>query len=124
MFCNGDDTCSGGSCTSHDGDPCDGPNDGDDDCTETCDENANNCSGDDGNGTGCDDGFYCTGTDICTNGTCAGDDTDNTCDGPDTDNDCVESCVEGSSSYTCDGNDPNGSQCNNGNKICTDGTCA
>ncbi|MBW2458130.1 MAG: hypothetical protein JRI68_26740, partial [Deltaproteobacteria bacterium] len=56
-WCNGTDTCGGGSCSNHTGDPCDGPNDGDADCTETCVEgNPGNCNGNDGNGTGCDDG--------------------------------------------------------------------
>jgi hypothetical protein len=55
LFCNGSDSCNGGSCSSHTGDPCPGPN-GNTDCTETCDENNNNCNGYDGDGAFCDNG--------------------------------------------------------------------
>ena len=69
-FCNGTDTCSGGICT-HDGDPCPGP-DGDGDCSETCDEDADECSANDTDGSSCDDGDLCSETDECSAGLCAG----------------------------------------------------
>src|SRR6185436_15384893 len=45
-FCNGTDTCSGGTCSSHGGNPCPGP-DGDSDCSESCNEAADNCTAND-----------------------------------------------------------------------------
>ncbi|MBC8293446.1 MAG: hypothetical protein H8E45_09820, partial [Proteobacteria bacterium] len=39
LFCNGADTCSGGACSSHAGDPCSGGSE----CSATCNEVANNC---------------------------------------------------------------------------------
>ena len=55
LYCNGTDTCSGGTCSVHPGDPCDGP-DGDGDCSETCDEGVDDCTGNDPVGVSCDDG--------------------------------------------------------------------
>jgi len=43
FFCNGADTCSGGACFLHAGNPCPGA-DGDSDCSESCDEAADACS--------------------------------------------------------------------------------
>lgn len=57
IFCNGDDTCSSGSCTVHTGDPCPGA-DGDDDCSESCDEFAEDCYAPDPVGSACDDGVF------------------------------------------------------------------
>ncbi len=39
VFCNGADTCSGGSCAIHPGDPCIGGGD----CASSCNEAAGNC---------------------------------------------------------------------------------
>ncbi len=69
QFCNGADTCTSGSCSQHAGDPCPGP-DGDADCSETCNEVADDCSIDDPNGSLCDDGNPDTTNDHCTNGNC------------------------------------------------------
>jgi hypothetical protein len=107
LFCNGADTCTGGSCTIHVGDPCDGP-DGDGDCSETCDEGADNCDGNDTNGSACTDSVFCNGTDTCSSGLCdvhSGD----PCDGPDGDLDCSETCDEGAAN--CNGADPDGGTC-------------
>lgn len=69
VFCNGDDTCEGGSCSVHSGDPCPGA-DGDDDCAESCDEEAGACTGVDADESTCDDGNSCTKGDACAGGTC------------------------------------------------------
>jgi len=62
-FCNGAEVCDGaGSCTST-GDPCDGA-DGDADCSEICDEGANECTGNDPVDSVCDGGT-CDGAGVC-----------------------------------------------------------
>ncbi|MCK4659813.1 MAG: SUMF1/EgtB/PvdO family nonheme iron enzyme [Phycisphaerae bacterium] len=66
-YCNGADTCSGGSCSQHAGDPCVGGGE----CNETCNEGAENCY--DPSGTSCGDptGDDCTDPDTCDGaGTC------------------------------------------------------
>ena len=64
LFCNGDDQCSGGSCSLHTGDSCpDGP-----ECTLACDEQEDTCAIP--SGTPCStDGNACT-NDVCLNGEC------------------------------------------------------
>ncbi|MFO1462508.1 MAG: vWA domain-containing protein [bacterium] len=91
LFCNGKDTCGGGSCSIHAGDPCAGGGE----CADSCDEKADSCNDpagtvctDDGNvctdnqcnGQGacvavnntasCDDGNLCTIEDTCSEGSC------------------------------------------------------
>ena len=178
LYCNGTDTCNGsGSCSNHTGDPCVGG----EECNDCCNEGSDNCydplgsaCGDpsdtdcdnpdtcDGagtcqpnhepNGTGCDDGFFCTATDECDGaGTCAGfgdpceggpecnhicnEDTDDcynaagtACGDPgDTDCDNPDTCDEAG---TClDNHEPSGTSCNdglfcNGADACSGGTCS
>lgn len=63
IFCNGNESCDAlGGCGMSTGDPCPGP-DGDEDCSETCNESQQNCSGNDPNGSTCPSG-------TCMNGTC------------------------------------------------------
>jgi hypothetical protein len=69
LFCNGADSCSGGTCSDHAGDPCAGP-DGDADCSESCDEGADSCTAADPDGSACPDGLFCNGAETCTSGTC------------------------------------------------------
>ncbi|MBI5505018.1 MAG: hypothetical protein HY899_09445 [Deltaproteobacteria bacterium] len=58
-FCNGADTCSGGTCALHAGDPCSGwPT-----CNGTCDNLLAQCAG--VVGQPCDDGDLCTSGDSC-----------------------------------------------------------
>ncbi len=52
LFCTDGDICRNGECLAGSNDPCVGP-DGDTDCSESCDESANACTGDDPAGT-CD----------------------------------------------------------------------
>jgi len=103
LFCNGADTCSGGSCSSHAGDPCAGGLE----CANVCDEGGNTCLSpntapctDDGNtctddhcngagscvhitksdGSSCDDSNTCTDNDTCTGGVCNGTPGSTNCD--------------------------------------------
>ncbi len=70
LFCNGEEKCLAGVCTSF-GDPCPGQ-DGDDDCRESCDESSGTCHGQDPENSGCDDGLWCTVSDHCSQGNCVG----------------------------------------------------
>ncbi|NUO51902.1 MAG: hypothetical protein HOV80_23880 [Polyangiaceae bacterium] len=109
QFCTMTDTCDGAGTCNGTGNPCPGA-DGDGDCSESCNEGADDCSGNDPNGSACNDGQFCTVTDSCNNGTCSG--TGDPCPGPDGDGDCSESCNEASNDCTL--NDPNLSACNDG----------
>ncbi|MDX2170107.1 MAG: hypothetical protein SF182_23755 [Deltaproteobacteria bacterium] len=125
LFCNGADTCSGGACAAHTGDPCPGA-DGDGNCAETCDEGADNCAAADPNGSSCDDGSFCNGTDTCSGGACSSHAGD-PCPGPDGDGNCAETCDEGADN--CAAADPNGSSCDdgtfcNGADTCSSGACS
>ncbi len=71
LFCTGAETCSGGSCAAHSGDPCPGA-DGDGDCAESCDEAGEACTLPDLNGSACTDGDPCTSGETCTAGSCGG----------------------------------------------------
>lgn len=70
LFCNGADSCSGGGCNQHAGDPCDGPGDADPDCSETCDEQAGACTGGDPDDSACSDMDSCTIGDKCAGASC------------------------------------------------------
>jgi uncharacterized membrane protein YgcG len=71
-LCNGDDTCLGGNCSSHTGDPCAANvGDPDGDCAESCQEGTGLCADPDPNGSACDDGIACNGTDQCMSGACS-----------------------------------------------------
>lgn len=123
VFCNGPDACSAGVCV-HAGDPCPGA-DGDDDCTESCDETTNACTAFDPEAAPCDDGLFCDGADTCHAGACsqhAGD----PCPGGDGDGNCAEACNE--TTDACTGADPNGAMCDdglfcNGSDACDGGLC-
>ncbi|NOZ78472.1 MAG: hypothetical protein GXP48_04685, partial [Acidobacteria bacterium] len=125
LFCNGEDTCSGGSCSAHTGDPCRGPDD-DANCFESCNEDADSCDSQDPPGSLCNDTLFCNGEDRCNEvGVCLG--TGNPCPGPDGDDDCAESCDE--ETDRCDALDPAGSACDDldpltGGDVCyADGRC-
>jgi len=125
VFCNGADTCQGGSCSQHVGNPCSGA-DGDLDCSETCDETAGACTGNDANGSACEDGLFCNGSDQCQNGLC-NQHSGSVCPGVDGDSNCAESCSD--SGGGCAGNDPQGSACDdgifcNGPDFCSGGSCS
>ncbi|MEE9211896.1 MAG: hypothetical protein V3U29_04500, partial [Phycisphaeraceae bacterium] len=82
--------------------------DGDGDCAESCDEATGSCTAPDPNGSACDNGVFCDGTETCTAGVC-GSSTGDPCPGPDGDGDCAESCDEATGS--CTASDPDGSAC-------------
>lgn len=108
LFCNGADTCSGGSCSDHAGDPC--ANGGS--CANSCDEDADTCNV--ANGTPCDDGLFCTVVDACASGLCVG--SGDPCAGGE---ECATVCNEGAD----DCFDPNGSPCVDDGNPCTDDFC-
>jgi hypothetical protein len=120
VFCNGTDTCGNtGLCSGHAGNPCPGP-DGDNDCSEVCNEAQDNCSSNDPAGSVCNDGAFCNGNDTCNgSGSCANH-TGNPCPGADGDCDCSETCREDIDN--CTGNDPNGSVCGPFG-LCSAGSC-
>jgi hypothetical protein len=124
LFCTGTDTCGGGTCSVHAGNPCPGP-DGDGNCSESCSEATDSCTAPDPNGAACDDGFFCTGLDFCASGTCSAH-TNDPCPGPNGDGNCSESCDENSDS--CTAPDPDGAACDDGlyctgADLCAGGTC-
>jgi hypothetical protein len=126
LYCTGVDTCTGGACVPA-GDPCAGTvGDGDTDCSESCNEAADDCTAYDPEGSSCDDGLYCTGVDTCASGACvsAGDPCGASIG--DADADCSESCDE--TTHLCTANDPEGSACDDGlyctlMETCAAGTC-
>jgi MYXO-CTERM domain-containing protein len=124
LFCNGADSCNLGLCNNHAGSPCPGP-DGDGDCTESCNENADDCSYFDPNGSSCSDGSACTQVDTCQNGACAGG-VPVICPAEDA---CHEASVCVPQSGQCPVVEkPNGTLCNDGDACtqsdyCGDGNC-
>lgn len=77
------------------------------------------------NGSACDDGDFCNGTETCLSGFCTNS-TGDPCPGPDGDADCQESCDE--STDSCSANDPSFSACDdgsfcNGTEQCVSGSC-
>jgi hypothetical protein len=117
-FCNGSDTCSGGACSGHAGNPCPGA-DGDGNCSESCNEGADQCNAPDPDTSACNDNLYCNGTDSCSGGACSTH-SGNPCPGPDNDNNCAETCNE--QQNNCTGYDGDGAACDTGpgNQACDD----
>ena len=136
FFCNGADTCSGGACTVHAGNPCAGGAE----CADSCNEAADNClspagtpCADDGNvctddrcnGSGacahpnntapCNDGLFCNGADTCAGGTCSAH-VGNPCTGG---AECADTCNEAADNCFT----PNGSACGDDGNPCTSDTC-
>ncbi len=136
LFCNGADSCAGGSCSTHAGDPCvneaecaDVCDEEDDTCTSPvgtpCSTDGNVCTDDvcDGDGAcahpnnteSCDDGQFCNGADTCSGGGCNVHEGD-PCTGG---SECADSCDEDNN--TC--NLPQGWQCTSDDNVCTDDVC-
>lgn len=118
LFCTQSDACNAVGVCVGTGNPCPGP-DGDGDCSETCNEAADACTGNDASNTPCSDGLFCTGGDVC-NGAGACIPGGNPCPGPDGDGDCSEMCNEAADA--CTGNDANGSDCGDC-LTCSNGLC-
>jgi hypothetical protein len=117
LYCNGTDTCAGGGCSAHAGNPCVAP-DVCDEATDTCVACLTGADCDDGevctsdtcaggvclyvpNLLPCDDGLFCNGADTCDLGTCsvhAGD----PCVAPDSCDEAADACVECSNHADCD----------------------
>ncbi len=135
LFCNGQDTCSNGTCVGGSIDPCAGRPECDDVCNEVadnceelagvpCTDDGNQCTGDVCGGGlcihppvagSCDDGVFCNGPDICSSGACSihlGD----PCVGG---SDCANLCDESADSCF----DPAGSGCLDDGNACTDDVC-
>jgi hypothetical protein len=133
LFCNGADTCSGGSCSVHAGDPCPGP-DGDTNCSESCDEVNDNCLAPDPDGTLCRPAVdECDVAETCLAGACpadgfeppgipCGDPSDTECTNPDT-CDGAGNCQDNheSSGFPCD--DPSDTECTNPDTCDGAGNC-
>ena len=113
-FCNGPDTCSSGACAIHAGDPCAGP-DGDGNCSESCNEVADDCTAADPDSSACTDGLFCTGSDSCSGGTCSSHTGDPCAGGPE----CADTCNEA----TDDCFDPSGTSCGADASVCTLDQC-
>jgi hypothetical protein len=116
-FCTAQDVCAEGACagtesTCDDGDPC---------TIDSCDGEAGECSHSPAaDGTGCDDGQFCTITDTCVAGVCTGGTDLVDCND---DNDCTEdSCNEQTDTcfYAKAGN---GQACDDGSACTADDTC-
>jgi len=109
----------------------------DNDCNDQTDEGSSascddgvsctvdSCEGVDGclvieNDSLCDDGFFCSGVEIC-NGETGCLSGSPPCLGPDGDSNCAESCNEGLEN--CTANDPDSSMCDDGNNCTTNDIC-
>ncbi len=97
LYCSENDQCSGGICSP--GTPRDCASAADQCNDGVCDEGADQCVPQPiVDGTGCDDGLYCTLTDECQGGLCVG--SGETC--PDDANDCTDDCDEATDTcYLC-----------------------
>lgn len=121
LFCNGADTCGGGACSVHDGDPCTQSGDGDANCSESCNEDADLCTAADPNGSGCNDGLFCNGAaDICDTGACTGTGT-TACD--DLNSCTTDTCDEGLDACTHPVSG-DGVPCNDADPCSVDDVCA
>ena len=112
LFCTGTDTCSGGACAAHSGNPCSGGAECNNVCNEAarscavsagtaCTDDLNICTDDQCNGSGacihpnniapCNDGVFCNGDqDTCSGGSCSAH-IGNPCTvGPECNNQCNE----------------------------------
>ena len=106
LYCNGDDTCGGGTCSVHAGDPCqdnlwctgtDTCNETDDSCTHEYDDASNPRRP--------DDGQFCTGDESCdeTNDQCAS--SGDPCGSNETCDESADSCTPNSDDDDDDGDD-------------------
>jgi cysteine-rich repeat protein len=120
LFCNGADTCSGGACATHAGNPCTGGPI----CAHTCNEAADNCL-DPPTSTCTSDGNPCT-VDRCNGGgTCihpAGN-AGTSCRASTGQCDVAETCTGTSTSCPADAHQPNGTPCNDGDSCTSTDRC-
>jgi len=116
-YCTVSDTCAAGICGGAARD-CDDNNQ----CTaDSCDSNLETCVNDAAplQGAGCDDGLFCTVSDVCDAGSCGG--IANSCDDS---NDCTfDSCDEGGAQCLNDGAPFEGFSCNDGDACTASSAC-
>lgn len=148
LFCNGADTCAGGTCSIHAGNPCATGTECADACDESgdtcfdpsgtpCTDDGDTCTFDECNGAGacvhpgkqdgetCDDGDSCTTDDVCASGDCVGDPLPQNCND---NNPCtLDTCnpqggclfdPAGRDGFVCDDTNP----CTN-QDVCDNGIC-
>jgi hypothetical protein len=135
LFCTGADTCAGGTCSVHAGDPCAGGpecsscNEAFDECRASvgtpCTDDGDPCTTDTCDGSGscvhaahsgaCDDGVFCNGTDTCSAGACTQHAGDPCAGGAE----CATVCDE--TNDVCA--DPAGTPCADDGNQCTDEAC-
>jgi cysteine-rich repeat protein len=118
LFCNGTDTCSGGGCSAHSGDPCG---------IETCNEATDACE-ECQTGADCFDANICT-DDVCNAGTCENPNISGPCDDTDActiDDQCQDGSCVGDPDICGDGvrQSECGEQCDDGNTDPGDGCSA
>ena len=131
LYCNGTDTCTGGSCSTHAGTPCletecNTCQEATDSCFDgagtLCTDDGNVCTDDACDGAGacahpantesCDDGLFCNGVDTCSGGSCFHGGS------PCPETEC-NTCQEATDSCF----DPSGTACTDDGNLCTDDTC-
>jgi hypothetical protein len=128
LFCNGTDTCDGsGNCSNHSGNPCPGEATPDADCSESCNEAADNCTANDATGTPCNDTLFCNGSPDMCNGSGSCVPSSNPCPGHNTAFNCNDSCNE--TNNNCTANDVAGTSCNHDSDLqfgmcATNGSCS
>ena len=119
LYCTETDSCQSGSCVGT-GNPCQPPDTTNNNCREMCNEGANNCTGNNPNGSACNDGLYCTQTDTCQGGVCTG--AGNPCSAPNpNNNDCTEKCNENANN--CSAPNDDGFGCDDGLYCTTSSSC-
>ena len=136
LFCTGTDTCGGGTCSVHSGDPCAANGE----CNNLCNEASDNCARpantpctDDGNGctndfcdgggacvhpsnsNPCNDGVFCNGADTCSGGSCVVHAGNPCIGGPE----CNNICNEGPDNCFR----PANAACTDDGNVCTNDVC-
>ncbi len=132
LACNGNDTCDGQGACSHEW-PSNIPpacNDNEVCIMDSCDESGGGqyaCNHQNLTGTACDDGLYCNGGDICSDGVCSLHEwQSNLPPACEDDNECTsDSCNEGASNYECDNDSTSleGAMCQDEGLYCTEDIC-
>jgi len=123
LWCTVGDTCAGGVCSGSNRDCSDGNVCTADSCNEVADS-CNNIAVPDG--TGCDDGLYCTVGETCSGGSCGGGMPRNCTDG----NQCtVDTCDEDNDTCSSDAAAADGQPCDDGawctvGETCSGGSCS
>lgn len=123
VFCNGYEVCQNTQCLPTNMNPCPDVGDGDQDCSEACNEGAQSCSAPDPDNSACDDGLYCNGGERCMGGACVNFTQEPCKNEGDGDFDCTEACDE--EADDCSAPDTTCDPCSNGMNSgnCINGVC-